>query len=207
MARPTTALLDRERIATAAMELLDQTGGFTIPILAGKLGVAQSSLYHHVDGRAGIIAAIREQLNQPINAAVFADLDWHSAFAAWASDYRDSFAQHPGCIQFLAIEPISDPQLHAMYDQAAAALMNAGFPRGKIIAIITAIESFVLGSALDLVAPALMFEATDPDRTPNLVDALDSCPAGRARADQAFQIGLDALLNGLAPLAIENSAA
>ena len=201
MARPPTALLDRERIATAAMELLDQTGGFTIPILAAKLGVAQSSLYHHVQGRAGIIAAIRDQLNRSINATVFAELDWRQAFQLWAADYRNSFAEHPGCIQFLAAEPISDPQLHAMYDRAAAALIDAGFPREQVLAIITAIESFVLGSALDLVAPSLMFQATDPDRTPHLADVLDTRLTGRARADQAFQIGLNALLNGLAPLA------
>ena len=153
MARPTTPLLDRERIANAAMALLDETGGFTIPALARELGVAPSSLYHHVDGRADIIAAIREQMVPAINNAAFKELDWRAACAVWARSYRDCFAAHPGCIQFLAVEPLSGAQLHTVYDRAVTALEKAGFPRGQVIAIITAIESFALGSALDLVEP------------------------------------------------------
>ena len=204
MARPTTPLLDRERIANAAMALLDETGGFTIPALARELGVAPSSLYHHVDGRADIIAAIREQMVPAINNAVFGELDWRAACAVWARSYRDCFAAHPGCIQFLAVEPLSGAQLHTVYDRAVTALEKAGFPRGQVIAIITAIESFALGSALDLVAPSLMFADIDPVRTPGLAGALDACPAGRARAEQAFETGLEALLTGLAQLTADS---
>lgn len=204
MARPTTPLLDRERIANAAMALLDETGGFTIPALARELGVAPSSLYHHVDGRADIIAAIREQMVPAINNAAFEELDWRAACAVWARSYRDCFAAHPGCIQFLAVEPLSGTQLHTVYDRAVTALEKAGFPRGQVIAIITAIESFALGSALDLVAPPLMFADIDPVRTPGLAGALDVCPAGRARAEQAFEIGLEALLTGLAQLTADS---
>jgi len=63
--------------------------------------------------------------------------------------------------------------------------------------VITAVESFVLGSALDLAAPPVMVTGIDPDVTPRLAQAAAAAPSGRARADQAFGLGLDALITGL----------
>ena len=37
-----------------------------------------------------------------------------------------------------------------------------------VLAVITAVESFVLGSALDLVAPPVMVTGIDADATPRL---------------------------------------
>ncbi|MDQ4113644.1 MAG: TetR/AcrR family transcriptional regulator, partial [Actinomycetota bacterium] len=53
--RPRKALLDRDRIGATALELVDETGDFTLPELARRLGVQTASLYHHVDGRTGVI--------------------------------------------------------------------------------------------------------------------------------------------------------
>ncbi|MEP6814339.1 MAG: TetR/AcrR family transcriptional regulator C-terminal domain-containing protein [Marmoricola sp.] len=206
MARPTTPLLDRKRIATAAMALLDETGKFTVPDLARKLGVAPSSLYHHVDGRAGVIAGIRDLLHSEIDSEEFEHADWETACALWARSYRAVFARHPGCVQFLAVEPIADELLHAMYDRMAGALIKARFPPGHVLAAITAIESFILGSVLDLAAPGLMFESTNRERTPHLVHALDACPTGPERAELAFEVGLKAILTGLAELEPEHDS-
>jgi hypothetical protein len=63
--------------------------------------------------------------------------------------------------------------------------------------VITAVESFVLGSALDLVAPPVMVTGIDADATPRLAEAAGATAVGRARADQAFHLGLDALIVGL----------
>ena len=63
--------------------------------------------------------------------------------------------------------------------------------------MITAVESFVLGSALDLAAPPVMVTGIDAGTTPRLAQAASATPSGRPRADQAFQLGLDALITGL----------
>ena len=63
--------------------------------------------------------------------------------------------------------------------------------------MITATESFVLGSALDLAAPPVMVSGIDADAAPRLAEAAAAAPSGRARADQAFYLGLDALITGL----------
>ena len=50
MGRPPVPLLSTDRIAGAALELVNATGGFTIPELARALKVSPSSLYNHVSG-------------------------------------------------------------------------------------------------------------------------------------------------------------
>ena len=61
MGRPPVALLSTDRIASAAMDLVNTTGGFTIPELARRLKVSPSSLYNHVSGREQIVELLRER--------------------------------------------------------------------------------------------------------------------------------------------------
>ena len=61
MGRPRTPLLSADRIADAALELVNTTGGFTMPALAARLGVRPSSLYNHVAGRDAIVELLRER--------------------------------------------------------------------------------------------------------------------------------------------------
>ena len=49
----------------------------------------------------------------------------------------------------------------------------------------------------DLVAPPVMVTGIDADATPRLAEAADATPSGRPRANQAFHLGLDALITGL----------
>ena len=197
MGRPHTPLLDRDRIAAAALKLTDRRGDFTILDLSRALKVTPAALYHHVDGRDGIIALMRERMARTMDASGFGQLPWDQALRQWAVSYRDTFAAHPGAIGMLAAEPVADPAVHADYEHAVTALQDAGFPRHEVLAVITAVESFVLGSALDLAAPPVMVTGIDAGATPRLAQAAAAAPTGRARADQAFGLGLDALITGL----------
>ena len=166
MGRPHTPLLDRDRIADAALKLTDRRGDFTILDLSRALKVTPAALYHHVDGRDGIIALMRERMARTVDASGFGQLPWDQALRRWAVSYRDTFAVHPGAIGMLAAEPVADPAVHALYEQAVTALDDAGFPRHTVLAVITAVESFVLGSALDLAAPPVMVTGIDAGRHP-----------------------------------------
>jgi AcrR family transcriptional regulator len=197
MGRPHTPLLDRDRIADAALKLTDRRGDFTILDLARALKVTPAALYHHVDGRAGIVTLMRQKMTRTVDASGFGQLPWDQALRRWAVSYRETFAAHPGTIGMLAAEPVADPAVHAQYEQAVTALQDAGFPLREVLAVITAVESFVLGSALDLAAPPVMVSDIDGDAAPRLAEAAAAAPSGRARADQAFYLGLDALITGL----------
>ena len=197
MGRPHTPLLDRDRIADAALRLTDRRGDFTILDLSRALKVTPAAIYHHVDGRDGIVALLRQKMARTVDASAFGRLPWDEALRRWAVSYRETFAAHPGTIGMLAAEPVADPAVHAQYERAVTALEDAGFPRHTVLAVITAAESLVLGSALDLAAPPVMVTGIDPAATPRLAAAAAATPSGRARADQAFHLGLDALIIGL----------
>ena len=94
----------------------------------------------------------------------------------------------------MATQPVREPVLHAMYDQVAAGLLEAGFRPDDAMAIVTATESFILGSALDAAAPGVMFNEIHDDLTPHLAQIVQAAAA--ERADQAFELGMHALTEG-----------
>ncbi|MFE4514160.1 TetR/AcrR family transcriptional regulator C-terminal domain-containing protein [Kitasatospora sp. NPDC056783] len=196
MPRPRTPLLDRQRIVDTALRLVDEAGDLTIPALAGALKVSPSALYHHVTGRAEIVALMRAELVRAIGEQSMWDQSWDAALRTWAHAYRDAFAEHPGIIRLLATAPLAESFMHTLYERAVATLEDAGFAARDVMGLITALESFILGSALDLVAPDVMVDAVDRAATPRLADALEAVPAGRERADRAFELGLAALIEG-----------
>ncbi|GAA3909313.1 TetR/AcrR family transcriptional regulator C-terminal domain-containing protein [Streptomyces lacrimifluminis] len=201
MARPRTPLLDRRRIGAAALRIADEQGTLTIPALARELGVAPSALYHHVSGREEIISLMREELALETDPADWDSAQpWEQALEAWARSYRMAFAAHPGAVPLLATAPLAEPFMHAMYEKVAELLLTAGFATGQVMPLITALESFFLGSALDLVAPPVMVSAVSRETAPHLSAVLDNTPTDHRRAELAFDIGLRALLTGFREL-------
>ncbi|MEU9103111.1 TetR/AcrR family transcriptional regulator C-terminal domain-containing protein [Streptomyces xanthophaeus] len=190
MARPRTPLLDRERIAATALQLVAEQGDFSVPQIARALGVQTGSVYHHVDGRAGVVELVRELVCERI-AGETLDLDpWDRALEGWARSYRAAFAAWPRAVPLLMTTPVRAPKVLAHYERAVALLLAAGFRTEQVMPLLTGLENLVLGSALDLAAPEAMWEPSP--QTPLLARALATVGAGRA--DAAFELGLAAFL-------------
>ncbi|MFF7788804.1 TetR/AcrR family transcriptional regulator C-terminal domain-containing protein [Streptomyces sp. NPDC007991] len=191
MGRPRTPLLDRERIATTALEIVDERGDFSVPQVAKRLGAQTGSVYHHVDGRDGIVELLRERVSEAIDPATLDLRPWDTALEAWARSYRAAFAAHPRAIPLLMTSPVRAPRVLEQYERAVALLLDAGFAPADVMPLLTALENLVLGSALDLAAPETMWEPTASSPTPRLAEALSAASEGRAdRADRAFEVGL-----------------
>lgn len=167
MGRPSKALLDTERIGATALELVDTHGDFSVPQIAKRLGVQTGSVYHHVDGRAGIIELLRERVTAAIDPATLDLHPWDTALAAWARSYRAAFAAHPRTIPLLATSPVRAPDVLTQYERAVALLLGAGFPLDSVMAVLTALEDLILGSALDLAAPEAMWHPATDGPTPS----------------------------------------
>ncbi|MFD7553360.1 TetR/AcrR family transcriptional regulator [Streptomyces sp. NPDC059835] len=191
MARPRTPLLDRRRIASTALQLVAEQGEFSVPQIARALGVQTGSVYHHVDGRAGVIELIRELVCDRITDEALALTPWDRALEEWARSYRAAFAAYPRAIPLLMTNPVRAPKVLAQYERAVALLREAGFAEPEVMPLLTALENLVLGSALDLAAPEAMWEPTP--QTPLLAGALAAVGPGR-RADAAFELGLAGFL-------------
>ncbi|MFJ6354170.1 TetR/AcrR family transcriptional regulator [Streptomyces sp. NPDC054835] len=188
MGRPRTPLLDRERITTTALELVDEQGDFSVPQIARRLGVQTASVYHHVDGRDGIVELLRERVCDAIDGGALDREPWDTAMAAWARSYRAAFAAHPRAIPLLTTSPVRAPRVLLQYEKAVVRLLGAGFPLADVMPVIIALENLVLGSALDMAAPEAMWELTDETATPQLARALAEVAEGRT--DAAFELAL-----------------
>ncbi|MEU9704542.1 TetR/AcrR family transcriptional regulator C-terminal domain-containing protein [Streptomyces sp. NPDC047981] len=192
MGRPRTPLLDRERITTVALELVDERGEFSVPQIAKRLGVQTASVYHHVDGRDGIVELLRERVCAEIDGSTLDLEPWDAAMAAWARSYRAAFAAHPRAVPMLMTSPVRAPRVLAQYESAVTLLLGVGFDNADVMTVIVALENLVLGSALDLAAPDAMWELPDEVTTPRLAEALAAL--GPTRADAAFDLALEAFL-------------
>lgn len=198
MPRPRTPILSRDRIVDAALALLDETGGFTIPQLAKRLGVSMSSLYHHMTNRAEIVAGIRERLT-----ASFPELDprqpWRQEVRRWARGYREFMVAHPNLVPELAANPVVDEWTRRAYEELAAVLERAGLPPASILPAITALDSYVLGSAIDVSVLSDLW-ATSVERDGALGRAQRAVPWSADGIDTAFELGLTGLLLALEEL-------
>lgn len=201
MARPRVAILDRDKIATAALDLVDRDGDFTMPGLAKHLGVQVSSVYHHIPGgRAELIELVRVQATSRVDGSAFDSLPWDEAFLVWAQSFLDAFSAHPTAIRLLATEPVRDPSLVAIYNSVASGLRRAGFPDNRILAVITAAEDLFLGAALDSAAPDIMVAVDNAEAATDLQAVLDAAPSDPIRAKQAFEFGVHLFIEGMRTL-------
>lgn len=176
------------RITTTALELVDEQGDFSVPQIARRLGVQTASVYHHVDGRDGIVELLRERVCAAIDSGTLDERPWETAVAAWARSYRAAFAAHPKAIPLLTTSPVRAPRVLEQYEKAVALLLDAGFALPDVMPVIIALENLVLGSALDMAAPEAMWELTDEAATPQLARALAAVAGGPT--DRSFELAL-----------------
>jgi AcrR family transcriptional regulator len=193
--RPRRAVLDRERIAEAAMAIVDENGDFTVPELARRLGVQTASIYHYVDGRAGVIELLRGRIGRLLDPAPLELRPAEVALRAYFRSYRDLFAAHARVLPLLATSTVRSPEVIPIYERVTVLLREVGVPAGDVMAVLTAVENFILGSALDLAGPEVMWDVPPGVEAPNLTEALAAQPADTKRADRAFELGLDTLLS------------
>ncbi|MDO4897837.1 MAG: helix-turn-helix domain-containing protein [Rothia sp. (in: high G+C Gram-positive bacteria)] len=211
--RPLASLLTLPKITLAAQELLAKNGDFTMAKLAKKLGVAPSSLYNHVSSRDDVLAALSDRVAQGISTKDLKDAAtqvsdtklskearrklWVSATSAWARSYRQAFALSPALVAALAVTPVRQaPATLAMYEEVTAAFTAFGWKPRQALLTVEAIEAFLLGAATDTHAPADIF---DPGRQApdHPIMTAGFRELGQSPHDEAFELGLAALLTGL----------
>ena len=133
MARPRNPILSRDRIVAAALELVDETGRFTLPLLAKRLGVSMSSIYHHLANRAEIVEGIRELLSRDF-PALDPGRRWPEEVRRWMRAYREIMVAHPHLIVEFSAHPLINETTRRAYEDLAGVLEHAGFPPESILA-------------------------------------------------------------------------
>ncbi|MCM3657875.1 TetR/AcrR family transcriptional regulator C-terminal domain-containing protein [Agromyces mediolanus] len=194
MPRPRIPLLSEDRIADAAIELVDSGDPFGVNALARRLGVTPSSLYNHVDGRDGIIELMRGRLGRRYLPEL-PEGAWDEVVAETLRGMRRLYAGHPAVVPLLVGKTITDPSVIASYDGLTTALIDGGFPDDEVLAVVAVLDSFALGFGLDLASPDDIWQPQGETRT--LGRLLGSAERGSTRSERAFELGLELLLESL----------
>lgn len=200
MGRPSTPILSVDKIAAAALRLVDAGHDLRMGDVAAALGVRPSSLYNHVSGKADVVEAVRGLIFRDVARDVAVDTGSTTPddrLRVLLRRYRESFAQHPRVIPLLTAQTVSSPSVMAMYDELARVLVECGVPEQRLLDVVTVLDSFVIGSALDVAAPDDVWDASAAGDD-HLRRAIASAPRGRRRADQAFELGVELLVGGIA---------
>jgi len=175
MPRPKSPLLTRDAIIRTALRLVDEHGPDALSTnrIATELGVRGPSLYNHVSGRAEIIDGLRELLAADVDLDATAVRPWTAALTRLARSYRAVFVAHPNVFPLLAAQPIRSQLILAAYERVFAVLRAEGWPEDDLFPMVRAMEYLATGSALDH-------------------------SVGTPQAEQVFEIGLTALIDGYA---------
>lgn len=195
MARPRTALLNQEIIGRAAIQFVESGHELQVLPLAKQLGVSVSSLYHHVDGREGIIRAMRKVLvseyigpEQPMD-------DWRESIRSEVEQTWSMYAKHPRALQLMITVVIDEPDVLRFYSALVDALGKAGLPDDEILTTVEVIDAFTFGAAVDALSPDVVL---DPAHTTGkLASLVRAHPTGRARNREVFERGLELILTGI----------
>ncbi len=174
------APLTRDLVLATAVRLVDELGlpALTMRRLGAELGVEAMSLYHHVDGKAALLAGVAD--------AVMAELElpdpslpWDERLLALARGYRALAHRHPHVFPLLVTG--SGPAAGAAVGAILAALRDAGLPDPLVGTAYAALVSLVEGFAME-----------------ELTGALVGTPAGGAgEADAHFAGAVELLLDGV----------
>lgn len=208
--RPSATLLTEERILKAAFRVAGSRGPaqFTMTALATTLGVRTSALYHHYANRDAVIRAMRARIGALTDLAPLGLADPVEALVGWSVSYREALLSAPGAIVLLATLAIdADRESFVQYEAVTDRLLAAGWPADRTVDTIVALESFIIGSALDALAPRdNMSPGPLAEDFPRFAEAERlRATASDDPAATTFRIGLRALITGLAAWAVSSA--
>ena len=156
--------LTRDRIAAAAVDLVDQHGleQFGVRRLATAMGVDPMSIYNHVKGKAALLDTISATVLAEVEdevASVSPPGPWDDTARLLARAYCDLARRHPRVFPLLATRAQTSPVAFAAIERLSNAMRRDGFPDQAIADAPLTLFGFLNGYLLATVR-------TSPDETP-----------------------------------------
>jgi AcrR family transcriptional regulator len=159
-----SAGLTRDRIAAAAVDLVDRDGleRFGVRRLATAMGVDPMSIYHHVKGKMALLDAISAAVLAEAEAEIAATGTpgpWDDTARRLARAYRDLARRHPRVFPLLTTRAQTSPLALAAIERLSDAMRRDGFPDRAIADAPLTLFAFLNGYLLATLS-------TSPDETP-----------------------------------------
>ncbi|MFC8720420.1 TetR/AcrR family transcriptional regulator C-terminal domain-containing protein [Kitasatospora sp. NPDC057198] len=217
MAQPPARTLTRERLAAAALTVLEREGlaGLSMRKVAAEAGVQAASLYWHVRNK--------EELLDLLGDAIIADAeipprtgDWREQYLEYGRRYRALLLAKRDAAKVVAGRLTTGPRVLAVLEDQLDRLRAAGFADADAAMASYLLSAYVQGFVLQEQSPLSAAEAAGASRGqvahaagetfralpaethPNLVALADDLTD--PDMDTRFEFGLQRIADGLAAL-------
>lgn len=197
---PTRTVLNREYIATVALDLIDRIGlaKFSMRKLGAELGADPMAAYRHYTDQEDLYDGIAELLFDQLDTDSLPwAKGWQDLSAAYCIRLRDTLLKHPHAVTVFASRPVRSPAAIAAGNRMIETISDAGFSTADALRITRCLREFTIGHALTIAV--LTLGADRRSRKPAPADPaynlLAEAADGAAPGDH-FEVGLTALLDG-----------
>jgi len=206
--------LSRERVLAAAIELADAEGiaGLSMRRLGAELGVEAMSLYHWFASKDELLSAMLDVVYDEIEVPPI-DGDWRASIRRMAISTHAALLRHRwACGLLMTKVDLSTPRIGHM-DRVLGRLAEAGLSDTLVDHAYHALDSYVVGFTLwqlPIIAIAnqlpdladQLLARIEPADYPHLVAHMEYHLAPRSESENAFEFGLNLLLDGLERLRV-----
>lgn len=209
--------LDRQRIVSAALELLDDVGleAITMRRLAERLGVKAASLYRHVRDKDELLVLLADEVSGTI-PLVSPEGPWKERLTEMARNFRRAVAAHRDAARLLASTAPFGPRRLRHIEVALRLLRSAGLSPRDAANAAYHLNNFVTEFAADearyaeaarvsgsrakmLAVARKHFRSLPVGEFPTIVELADHLTEDDAEG--LFQLGLDVWTQGVERLA------
>jgi AcrR family transcriptional regulator len=199
--------LNRDLILDGAVALIEREGdgALTMRRLGTTLGVEAMAIYHHFASRDELIGALGDRLLEPLHRLELGE-EWREACRRYARALRQLALAQPSTFRLLGLQPLDSAFSLRPVERLLWVLVGQGFAPANALAIYRATVSYARGYALaevtgftvDAARPAgrRRLAALPHNEFPVLSGRIEELSG--VDPDAAYELGLDALLVGLA---------
>ncbi|MGO3327334.1 TetR family transcriptional regulator [Gordonia sp. (in: high G+C Gram-positive bacteria)] len=182
MARPSKPLISRDAAVQAAIEIIDAEGldAFSLPKLAGHLGVRAPSLYHHFADKNEIFTEIARHIagTTVVTPRRRPGSDWPEFFVSLALNFRQSILRHRNAAPVL-LQHLPRDLFVSTYESTARFMLESGVPVELHVRILDGMETLAIGAVLMEAmrkpsTKSTIFPNVDAQSQPLLAEALAS---------------------------------
>ena len=197
--------LTRERVARAALEILDAEGvdGLTMRRVAERLGVGTMSLYGHVRGKEDLLDAAIDAASAPADLRL--EGTWREQLTTLATTARAMLERHPAIVAVRMRDPVLRPEALRFAEAGLTVLRGAGLDASEAARAFRLLFTYTFGyCGLSPSARAeqarrqadVAVAGLPPQRFPQLHDARAEVVDAMA-GDETFAFGLECILDGI----------
>ena len=156
--------LSRERIAQAALELIDEEGldNCSMRRLGARLDVEAMALYHHFSNKGELLDAVMDRMVEELDLPPRGTLPPLERLRRCMASWRGAAIRHPRAFVVLAGRRFNTERTFALYEDILQAFADLGLDASETARWFRLLGGFVTGSGLAEVAS----RERVPDATP-----------------------------------------